>query len=344
MNQKTKYTLRTYLGAVFAALLINPLASYAGTWSNQGGPNQWKYDLGDGSYAADGWYWIDSDQDGMEECYYFDKKGQLLAGTRTPDGFQVDSDGRWTVNGMVKQRETPPEDLTTGIHETADGLIYRNESGELTKNGWQNANNNWYYFDSDGYAVKGWQYIDGYKFYFDETSCSLIQDLEGILAAPSFRITVDRSRCQVTVYAPDGDNGYIIPYRTFICSPGKSSTPTPVGTFKLTNKYLWHALVESTYGQYCSRLGNTSILFHSVPGKTTSIYNIPAEEYNKLGEPASHGCIRMTVADCKWIYDHCASGTVVTVGDNLAAPFERPAAEKIPAEQNWDPTDPEVEK
>ena len=245
---------------------------------------------------------------------------------------------------MVKQRETPPEDLTTGIHETADGLIYRNESGELTKNGWQNANNNWYYFDSDGYAVKGWQYIDGYKFYFDETSCSLIQDLEGILAAPSFRITVDRSRCQVTVYAPDGDNGYIIPYRTFICSPGKSSTPTPVGTFKLTNKYRWHALVESTYGQYCTRLGNTSILFHSVPGKTTSIYNIPAAEYNKLGEPASHGCIRMTVADCKWVYDHCASGTIVTVGDNLAAPFERPAAEKIPAEQNWDPTDPEVGK
>lgn len=74
MNQKTKYTLRTCLGAAFAALLINPLASYAGTWSNQGGPNQWKYDLGDGSYAADGWYWIDSDQDGMEECYYFDKK------------------------------------------------------------------------------------------------------------------------------------------------------------------------------------------------------------------------------------------------------------------------------
>ncbi len=124
-------------------------------------------------------------------------KGQLLAGTRTPDGFQVDSDGRWTVNGMVKQRETPLEDLTTGIHETADGLIYRNESGELTKNGWQNANNNWYYFDSDGYAVKGWQYIDGYKFYFDETSCSLIQDLEGILAAPSFRITVDRSAARL---------------------------------------------------------------------------------------------------------------------------------------------------
>ena len=108
MNQKSRNALYAGLGTVFAVMLANPAIAYAGTWSNEGGPNQWKYDLGDGSYAADGWYWIDSDQDGMEECYYFDKKGQMLSGTRTPDGFQVDSDGRWTVNGAMKQRETPP--------------------------------------------------------------------------------------------------------------------------------------------------------------------------------------------------------------------------------------------
>ncbi len=50
----------------------------------------------------------------------------------------------------------------------------------------------------------------------------------------------------------------------------------------------------------------------------------------------------MTVADCKWLYDHCPSGTVVTVGDNLPAPFDRPEAEKIPEGQDWDPTDPEI--
>ena len=125
-------------------------------------------------------------------------------------------------------------------------------------------------------------------------------------------------------------------------APASSATESPTGTFKTTRKYRWHALVESTYGQYCTRLGNTSILFHSVPGKTTSIHNITAEEYNKLGAPASHGCIRMTVADCKWIYDHCPSGTVVTVGDNLPAPFDRPETEKIPEGQDWDPTDPEI--
>lgn len=344
MNQKLKHALYAGLGTAFAAMLANPTMAYAGTWSNQGGPNQWKYYIDDNTYAADGWYWIDGDQDGMEECYYFDKNGQMLADTRTPDGFQVNSDGFWTVSGQVQRRETPVQDLPTGLHEQEGGLIYRDEGGELAVNGWRSADGNWYYFDADGHAVKGWQYVDGYKFYFNEDTRALVQNLEGLVDAKSFQITVDRARCQVTVYVPDGANGYIIPYRTFICSPGKSSSPTPAGTFRLTKKYRWHALVESTYGQYCTRLGNTSILFHSVPGKTTSVYNIPAAEYNKLGEPASHGCIRMTVADCKWIYDHCPSGTVVTVGDNLPAPFTRPEAEKIPEGQNWDPTDPEVSR
>lgn len=282
MNQKSRNALYAGLGTAFAVMLANPAIAYAGTWSNEGGPNQWKYYNDDNRCAADGWYWIDGDQDGLEECYYFDKNGFMLADTRTPDGFQVNSDGFWTVSGQVQ------------------------------------------------------------KLYFDENACTLVQNLEGILSAQSFQIVVDRARCQVTVYAPDDGNGYIIPYRTFICSPGKENSQTPTGTFKTTRKYRWHALVESTYGQYCTRLGNTSILFHSVPGKTTSIHNITAEEYNKLGAPASHGCIRMTVADCKWIYDHCPSGTVVTVGDNLPAPFDRPETEKIPEGQDWDPTDPEI--
>lgn len=339
MNHKLKYALCAGISISFAMMQAGVLPAYAGTWTNQGGPNMWKYYLDDSTYAAGGWYWIDGNQDGMEECYYFDEKGNMLANTRTPDGYQVNGDGFWIVDGTIQQRELLAKNR---LQQSGQDFVYLGEDGELVKNGWIDIEGKWYYFDAEGHAVKGWQYIGGYKFYFDETTAVLVQDLEQILPAKSFRITVDRARCQVTVYAQDGSNGYIVPYKTFICSPGKASTPTPTGTFKTTNKYRWHALVDNAYGQYCVRLGNTSILFHSVPGKSTSIYNIPAEEYNKLGEPASHGCIRMTVADCKWIYDHCASGTVVNVGDNLAAPFERPEAEKIPAEQNWDPTDPEV--
>ena len=342
MNQKLRRVFFAGLGTACALILTDPVTVCAGTWSNQDGPNQWKYYTDDTTCAADGWYWIDGDQDGLEECYYFDKDGMMLADTQTPDGYEVNADGLWTVSGLVQKREAAVQKLSAGLNEQGEELVYCDEGGELAVNTWKNVDGNWYYFDADGHAVKSWQYIDGFKFYFDENTHVMAQSLDGILSAPSFQIVVDRTRCQVTVYAPDDGNGYIIPYRTFICSPGKESSQTPTGTFKTTGKYRWHALVESTYGQYCTRLGNTSILFHSVPGKTTSIHNITAEEYNKLGAPASHGCIRMTVAGAKWLYDHCVSGTTVTVGDNLPAPFDKPAAIKIPETQNWDPTDPEV--
>ena len=170
MNQKSRNALYAGLGTAFAVMLANPAIAYAGTWSNEGGPNQWKYYNDDNRCAADGWYWIDGDQDGLEECYYFDKNGFMLADTRTPDGFQVNSDGFWTVSGQVQKRETPVQDLPTGLHEQEGGLIYRDEDGELAANAWRSSDGSWYYFDAAGHAVKGWQSIDGYKFYFDENA------------------------------------------------------------------------------------------------------------------------------------------------------------------------------
>ena len=203
------------------------------------------------------------------------------------------------------------------------GCTYKGEDAGSVKNDWRSADGKRYYFDAEGNAVRGWQYIGGYKYYFDETTCELLQNLDGKLSAASFHLVVDRMRCKITAYAPDGENGYIIPYRTFICSPGNPHTRTPAGSFVTTNQYRWHTLMGPTYGQYCTRIGNTGVLFHSIPGSNMTSYNISAKKYNKLGEPASHGCIRMTVADAKWIFDHCPSGTGVTIGDNLPAPFDR---------------------
>ena len=49
-----------------------------------------------------GWQWIDGN------CYYLDTKGQnegaLYRNTTTPDGFTVDSEGRWVVNGVVQKQ------------------------------------------------------------------------------------------------------------------------------------------------------------------------------------------------------------------------------------------------
>ena len=97
-----------------------------------------------------------------------------------------------------------------------------------------------------------------------------------------------------------------------------------------------------SYGQYCTRIVG-GILFHSVAGYNYTSYNLPASEYNKLGQPASHGCVRLNVRDAKWIYDNCGLGmTVVIYDSSYPGPLGKPATIKIPASQNWDPTDPNV--
>lgn len=189
----------------------------------------------------------------------------------------------------------------------------------------------------------GWYYEGGYKFYYKNGEKQL--DLDGILPKQSsYYIKVNRKACTVTVYAKDGNNGYIIPVKRFACSVGKPNTPTPVGTFYTPAKYRWHTLMGPSYGQYCTRITG-SILFHSVAGKNMTSYNLNAKDYNMLGQPASYGCVRLCVRDAKWIYDNCSLKTKVTIYDsNTPGPLGKPSTIKIPAGQTWDPTDPNVKR
>ena len=187
----------------------------------------------------------------------------------------------------------------------------------------------------------GWYYEGGYKLYYKNGVKQL--DLDGILPKQSsYYIRVNRTACTVTVYAKDGNDGYIIPVKRFACSVGLPSTPTPTGTYRTLNKYRWHTLMGPSYGQYCTRIVG-GILFHSVAGYNMTSYNLKASDYNKLGSPASHGCVRLCVRDAKWIYDNCSLGTTVNIYDSVnPGPLGKPSTIKIPSWQNWDPTDPNV--
>ncbi len=54
------------------------------------------------TWYSNGWQWIDGNNDGIAECYYFDSNGYALTNTTTPDGYTVDANGAWTVNGVVQ--------------------------------------------------------------------------------------------------------------------------------------------------------------------------------------------------------------------------------------------------
>ena len=164
---------------------------------------------------------------------------------------------------------------------------------------------------------------------------------DGIEGYP-YLVAVNRETQTVTVYAKDEAGNYTVPYKSMICSTG---TDTPVGEFRTTDQYTWRALVGGVYGQYATRITG-SILFHSVPYYAQDKAQLESEEYNKLGTPASLGCVRLRVTDSKWIYDECPSGTPVVLydGDSSTDPLGNPGFAPIDLSSpnaGWDPTDPD---
>lgn len=158
-----------------------------------------------------------------------------------------------------------------------------------------------------------------------------------------YYIKVNRQQNCVTVYTRDENGEYTIPYKTIVCSTGLYNA-TPTGVFHLSNKYRWRELHGGVYGQYASRITG-GVLFHSVPYKRKSEDSLYADKYNKLGQQASMGCIRLTVEDAKWIVDNCPSGTTVEIyDDDDPGPLGKPEAVKIDTDspnKGWDPTDPD---
>lgn len=164
-----------------------------------------------------------------------------------------------------------------------------------------------------------------------------------VTAAFPYYIKINRMQNCITVYTPDENGEYTIPYKAMVCSTGLYNA-TPSGTYQISTKYRWRELYGGVYGQYATRI-HGAILFHSVPYYTKSNDNLCTDKYNKLGQQASMGCVRLTTEDAKWIADNCPSGTSVEIYDDEdPGPLGKPDAVKIDADdvnRGWDPTDPD---
>lgn len=81
-----------------AIMLLAAMPVFAGQWQSDNNGRWYLND--DGYYPVNGWQWIDG------KCYYFDQNGTCLINMVTPDGYVVDGDGAWVVDGVV-QIQTP---------------------------------------------------------------------------------------------------------------------------------------------------------------------------------------------------------------------------------------------
>lgn len=160
------------------------------------------------------------------------------------------------------------------------------------------------------------------------------------------------SQSVVGYEAQDGD---WVQLRVMICSSGRRKHETPVGSYKITDRYTYHKLGtgdEHCYGFWACRIKN-HYLFHSVPisDKATKAAQghsmCDMHKYEKLGTVASDGCVRLTVADAKWIYDLSENEKIAVrvVNESGPAPVKPPTVIWEEPYTNadgfgWDPTDP----
>lgn len=127
-----------------------------------------------------------------------------------------------------------------------------------------------------------------------------------------YKLIIDVSEQRVYVYKNEGGE-YTKYVDKFICSTGKRETPTPLGTYRSTERInRWHYFrAYDCWAQYAYRIVGSyyfhSVLYKQKGGKPTS------SSVRNLGRRASHGCVRLKVEDAKWIYNNCPAGTTVVV-------------------------------
>ena len=319
-------------------------------------------------------YYLDPLQNGVKtigwktinkKTYYFNTKGRLQTGKfKAVDGKYyysnksgVQKTGLITINNKYYYFDASASGAMKTGWITVDGKTYymstvSSRYGQAIT-GWMQKGGAYYYFNEKGVMQKGWLTLGNKKYYLDPSTGKMTtgkKTIDGksydfgksgyitIDTTPTgtWSIKINQSTCVVTIYRGS------TPVKALICSVGLGGA-TPTGTFTLPGtKHRWHELFGNVYGQYTTTItGN--ILFHSVYYYTCgNNRTLSVQQYNKLGYPASAGCVRLTVAGAKYIYDNCPAGTKVTIfyGSSADDPLGKPWAAQIT--QPWDPTDPNL--
>lgn len=128
-----------------------------------------------------------------------------------------------------------------------------------------------------------------------------------ITSNTSYLINVNIGSQKTYIYKGKNDNWKLI--RTCPCSTGIDGEETPCGSFSIQEKGSWFFSEKFKQGgKYWTQITG-DILFHSVPfarDKKTIV------DYT-LNKPASHGCIRLSVDDAKWIYTNVPRGSKIII-------------------------------
>ncbi len=102
--------------------------------------------------------------------------------------------------------------------------------------------------------------------------------------------------------------------KRFVASGGALRSPTPKQKTRILEKLKGTLIYEkegepTLYFTSFSKFNEGPIGFHSWP---MDAKNVPTD-FHLLGKPASHGCVRLSLVDAAWIYEHLPVGTEVII-------------------------------
>ena len=164
---------------------------------------------------------------------------------------------------------------------------------------------------------------------------------EKIISTPKYYIKINNRANRVNVYGKDSQQNYTVLVKTMICSTGEYTPPCsmyPKTKYKmLGNRYQW-AKFHSVYVRYPTQIVG-GIFFHSVPYLDKRKDSLSYSMFDHLGQSVSAGCIRLKVADAKWIYDNVESGSIIEFNTNVTNNESAPKISSNERCRNWDPTD-----
>ena len=321
------------------------------TWIKSGSVKYYATETGE---LAKGWTKING------KWYYFTAKNKLKTGKFKVQGqyYYANADGSRKTGFVTYKKGLYFFDKKTGAmvtgwktkkKKTYFFAVTGTKKGQAIK-GWLSINGSRYYFNDKGIMQKGWLTLNDKKYYLDpstgimQTGTITVNGKSYALGKKGYltvtvtgpwNIKVNKATNVVTIYRGT------TPVKAMLCSVGALRSYTPEGDFTLKDKLRWHVLDGPSYGQYCSHL-TYSILFHSVWYYQQDNHTLATAEYNKLGSPASHGCIRLACGDAYYIYVNCPIGTPVKIfwGSSKDDPLGKPKLTKIST--NYDPTDPNI--
>ncbi|RSX53519.1 peptidase [Bifidobacterium goeldii] len=187
-------------------------------------------------------------------------------------------------------RQYNPKARTGSHNYTLNG----NEVSMLTSQGWRDEGVAWYGIGG-GKAAPQPQWMRP-----SEGAYPSLANVPGL----NIEVSLGAQR----VYVKSGSNTIY----TMIASTGTNNT-TPRGIFHVQNRGMnFYNPSEGMGANYWVSWKDWGVyLFHSVPTDANGNYIV--SEANKLGHPASHGCVRLSIPDAKWLYEQLPSGVQVHI-------------------------------